>query len=105
MLGGKFHWLPLLGGNHPEYPSGHACLTAAVTESLHRYFGTERVEVVLTSPVTGTTRTYDTLDELGEDVENARVWGGLHFRTTMVQSDKHFSKIARDVGMAHFLAD
>ena len=60
---------------------------------------------MLTSPVTGTTRTYETLDEPVEDVENARVWGGLHFRTTMVQSDKQFSKIARDVGKAHFLSD
>ena len=27
-------WLPLVVGNHPEYPSGHACFTGAVTESL-----------------------------------------------------------------------
>jgi hypothetical protein len=51
----------------------------------------------------GPPRTYDTLDELVEDVENARVWGGLHFRTTMTQTSKDFPKIARDVGKRHFL--
>ena len=37
------NWFPLIAGNHPEYPSGHACFTAAVTESLHQYFGTKKV--------------------------------------------------------------
>ena len=34
-------WLPLVTGNHPEYPSGHACFTAGVTKSLQEYFGTQ----------------------------------------------------------------
>ena len=29
-------WTPLITGNHPEYPSGHACFTAGVTTSLER---------------------------------------------------------------------
>ena len=44
-----------------------------------------------------------TLDDIVADVENARVWGGLHYRTTMTQSAKHFTQIARDVGRRHFL--
>ena len=50
-------------------------------------------------------RTYESLDELITDVENARVWGGLHYRTTMTQTAKHFRQIARDVGRRHFLND
>jgi hypothetical protein len=96
-------WLPLIVGNHPEYPSGHGCITAAMTESLRKYFGTKRVELVLSSTTTGTTRTYGNLDDLVADIENARVWGGLHFRTTMTQTAKHFPRIARDVGRQHFL--
>jgi hypothetical protein len=61
------------------------------------------VPFVLTSTVVGTTRTYQNLDDLVTDVENARVWGGLHFRTTMTESAKHFTQIARDVGRRHFL--
>ena len=96
-------WLPLITGNHPEYPSGHGCITSAVTESLFRYFGTKQVELALTSTTTGTSRTYGKLDELQADVEDARVWGGLHFRTTMTDTFKHFPRIAKDVGKQHFL--
>ena len=98
-------WLPLVTGNHPEYPSGHACFTAAVTASLRNYFGTKHVPIAISSTVVGTTRTYQSLDEIVADVEDARVWGGLHYRTTMTQSAKHFTQIARDIGRRHFLAD
>ena len=96
-------WLPLVTGNHPEYPSGHACFTAGATSSLKRYFGTKHVDFTLSSTVTGTSRTYDRLDDLVTDVENARVWGGLHYRTTMTETAKQFPRIARDVGK-RFLA-
>lgn len=98
-------WLPLVIGNHPEYPSGHASFTAAVTEALRNYFGTKHVPIALSSTVVGTTRIYQSLDELVTDVENARVWGGLHYRTTMTQSAKHFPQIARDIGRQHFLSE
>ena len=98
-------WVPLVVGNHPEYPSGHSCFTAAVTESLKRYFGTKHVHFVVSSSVTGTTRTYENLDDLETEVEDARVWGGLHFRSTMQASAKHFPRIARSVGQHYFLAN
>ena len=98
-------WLPLIVGNHPEYPSGHGCYTGAVTESLRNYFGTKRVKLVITSlaPGAGPPRTFENLDELVVDVENARVWGGLHYRTTMTDTAKYFPRIARDIGRRHFL--
>jgi hypothetical protein len=100
-------WLPLIVGNHPEYPSGHACGTAALTESLRDYFGTKHVELVMSSTAVGAgpPRTYETLDDLVADVENARVWGGLHFRTTMTRTAKYFPRIARDVERKDFLDD
>ena len=98
-------WRPLVVGNHPEYPSGHGCITAALTESLHNYFGTNHVELVISSTVTGTTRTYESLDELVADVDDARVWGGLHYRWTMTETAKHFPRIAREIGKDYFLKD
>ena len=98
-------WLPLVTGNHPEYPSGHACFTAGLTKSLQEFFGTKHLTLTMTSTVTGTTRTYDRLGELVEDVENARVWGGLHYRTTMTETAKHFPRIARAVDKDYFLAE
>ncbi len=76
-----------------------------MTESLRQYFGTKKVKLVITSlaPGAGPTRTYENLDDLVEDVENARVWGGLHYRSTMTQTAKYFPQIARDVGKKYFL--
>jgi hypothetical protein len=96
-------WQPLLVGNHPEYPSGHACMTAAVTQSLKSYFGTKRVQMTFTSNVVGAPKTYENLDDVVAAIEDARVWGGLHYRTTMIETAKHFPKIARNVGKRYFL--
>ena len=96
-------WTPLVTGNHPEYPSGHACFTAAVTEALRGYFQTKHVELTITSTVVGTSRTYERLDDLVADVADARVWGGLHYRTTMEETAKHYPRIAREVGKHYFL--
>jgi hypothetical protein len=96
-------WTPLVSGNHPEYPSGHACITAAFTEALRGYFRTKHVPLTVTSTVVGSSRTYDRLDDLVAEVENARVWGGLHFRTTMEETAKDFPRIAREVGQHDFL--
>jgi hypothetical protein len=100
-------WLPLVVGNHPEWPSGHSCFTGSVTESLRQYFGTRHVKLVITSlaPGAGPTRTYNNLGELVKDVQNARVWGGLHYRSTVEDTSKWFPQIARNVGKHYFLAD
>ncbi len=100
-------WLPLVVGNHPEYPSGHSCFTGSVTESLRQYFGTKKVKLVITSlaPGAGPPRTYENLGELVKDVQNARVWGGLHYRSTVEQTAKDFPRIAKDVGKHDFLDD
>ena len=64
------------------------------------------MQLVISSTAAGAgpPRTYENLDELVADVENARVWGGLHFRTTMTETARHFPQIARDVGRQYFLA-
>ena len=100
-------WLPFIVGNHPEYPSGHSCFTGSVTESLRQYFGTKHVKLVITSlaPGAGPTRTYEKLSDLVADVQNARVWGGLHYRSTVEETSKWFPQIARNVGKHYFLAD
>ena len=98
---------PDLAAARRRQPSGVSVRPRLLHRGRHRvaqsYFGTKRVELVVTSTVTGTTRTYGSWTSLVADVENARVWGGLHFRTTMTQTAKHFPRIARDVGRRHFL--
>lgn len=87
-------WRPLgTTPNHPEYPSAHACHSAAVAEALSAFFGTDRVPFALDSRVTGTRRVYARLRHVVQDVETARVLVGLHFRN----SDRDGSRLGRRV--------
>ena len=76
-------WEPLLGTPpHPEYPSAHAVFSGAAEAVLTRFFGTDTVNVTVTfPPVFGVSRTYARFSQMAEEVENARVWGGIHFRS------------------------
>jgi len=96
-------WTHLLAGNHPEYPSGHSCFTGSVTEALDIYFKTDRVPLTVSSNAAnaGPPRSYERLGEIRAEVDNARVWSGLHFRNTMVESTKLGRKVAHHVA-PHF---
>jgi hypothetical protein len=80
-------WTPLLATpNHPEYPAAHGCLTAAEAEVFATFFDTKRIEVDLTSMVpnlTHTTRHYQRTSDLVQEMVNARVWGGIHYRQSV----------------------
>lgn len=94
-------WNHLLLGNHPEYPSGHACFTSAVTRALADYFGTSRVPLTIESTVTGTTHEFDRLRDVRREVANARVYGGLHFRKSLEDGDELAARTTRYV-VHHF---
>jgi hypothetical protein len=88
-------WRPLrTTPNFPEYPSAHACHTTATAEALAAFFGTDRVRVTLDSRVTGTMRTYRRLREAVNEVNEARILSGFHFRN----SDLEGSALGRRVG-------
>jgi hypothetical protein len=76
-------WEPLLGTPpHPEYPSAHACFSGAAEVVLQRFFGSDAVQVDVTfPPVFGVTRTYTKFSQISAEVNDARVWGGIHFRS------------------------
>jgi hypothetical protein len=92
-------WRPLLMVNHPEYPSGHGFWSTALTDSVASFFGTNKVTWTLSVPrtsvpaLTQTEYTYDQLNSLMRDVEDARVFGGLHWR----QSLRHGAQVGRRV--------
>jgi len=96
-------WTHLVAANHPEYPSGHSCFTGSVTEALAIYFKTDRLPLTVSSNAAnaGPPRSYQRLSAIRADVDNARVWSGLHFRNTMVESTKLGRKIAHHVA-PHF---
>lgn len=75
-------WTPLFATPaHPEYPSGHSCLSGAAAAVLANEFG-ERVHFDITSDLMiGVTRSFRRLSDALEEVKNARVFAGIHFRT------------------------
>lgn len=90
-------WQSLLVVNHPEYPSGHSCITGAVVPALDAYFGTDRDPITVSSTVTGTSRTYPSFKAMGRDVFMARIYGGLHYRFTMGEGFNLARHVARYV--------
>jgi hypothetical protein len=77
------NWQPLLPTpNHPEYPSAHTCLAGALGETLSEITGSDRINLDVSSTVTGTTRHYQDVDDLEQDIINARVFVGFHWRTS-----------------------
>jgi hypothetical protein len=96
-------WRPLgTTPNFPEYPSAHACHSAAVVQALESVFGTGKVPFTLDSRVTGTTRRYDRLGDVVKDVDWARVLVGFHFRNSDLQGSTLGSKVSNYVADHYF---
>jgi hypothetical protein len=74
-------WLPLVTTPpHPEYPSGHTSNSRAIGSMLGFLFGDDPgVDLAVT--LTGITRTWNTFSEAADEVVDARVYSGIHFRT------------------------
>jgi hypothetical protein len=79
---GDPNWQPLsTTAIHPEYTSGHACLTGAISRALEEFLGTDEIDFTMNSEIAGThERHFSTARALRAEVENARIYGGDHFR-------------------------
>lgn len=78
-------WTPLIDAPlHPEYPSAHAILAAAVATVLEADLGSTPVPVLETSSPTakGVTRRWSRIDDFVREVADARVYEGIHYRTS-----------------------
>ena len=77
-------WQPLINNpNYPDYTSGANCLTGAMTRTLQLFFGRDRVTfdaTTLAPLAVKKTRTYNRFSEAMQDVVDARIWLGIHFR-------------------------
>jgi hypothetical protein len=80
---------PLSTPPFPDHPSGHGCVSGATLNAMADFFGTDKVEITL---VSGRTlngvqippRTFDRFSDALDEIIDARVWGGIHFRTADV---------------------
>jgi hypothetical protein len=89
--------------NHPEYPAAHGCGSGAVAEAVRRFYGTKKVSFDFTSTVSGTVpHHYDRTDDLVHEMSDARVWGGMHFRTSTEDGAELGKQVAKYVAKHHF---
>ena len=79
-------WVPLANTPpHPEYPAAHGCISGAMAETMDLFFGGERLKFSFNSTVTGMTHDYGSPEDLVDEIVNARVYGGMHFRGSVLQ--------------------
>jgi PAP2 superfamily len=97
-------WEPLLRPtpNHPEYPSGHGCYAAALATSLAAFFGRDQMSWSLDSTTSGETRIFSRFSQAVTEVIDARVWGGIHFRSADVDGAILGFRVAAWVLARHF---
>lgn len=77
-------WVSLIDSPmHPEYPSGHSILAAAVGTVITTDSGDAPMPVLSTSSPSakGATHRWTSVDAFVREVSDARVWAGIHFRS------------------------
>jgi len=98
-------WTPLLvTPPFPDYIAGHTTYAGAAAEVLSRVFGRNPgVVMTLTSATApGVVETYATFEEIADGVVDARVWGGIHWRTSSLIGKHVGERIGRHA-VDHFL--
>jgi len=86
---------PLSTPPFPDHPSGHSCVSSGTLHAIQDFFGTDKLAFDITSTRFPTQpRHYDRLSDALKEVLDARVWGGIHFRTADVQGAVIGKKVA-----------
>ena len=93
---------PLVTPPFPDHPSGHASNTSAFVHTLQNFFGTDRITVTVFSNKSCTWRSFDRFSDILEEVIDARVWAGIHFRTADMQGAVLGKKVAHYLKRHYF---
>ena len=107
-------WLPLaLTPNHQEYPSAHGCFTGAVINTVENFFGTKKLTLHFTAcsvpghPCTatggGVTHTFQRTQDALKEIIDGRIYGGMHYRTSVVHGIVMSNKVAHWISKHYFL--
>jgi hypothetical protein len=97
-----FAWTPLLGGTpaHPEYVSGHSTISASAVSVLAHFFGDNTTFLIDSEKVPGVWRAFPSFSQAVLEVNDARVFAGIHFRSACLDGNALGTKVARFV-MGH----
>jgi len=78
-------WTPLLvTPAFQEYPAGHPGVSNAAASVLASFYGEDTAFTASSFGLPGVERSFMSFSSAVAQVENARVWGGIHFRSACV---------------------
>jgi hypothetical protein len=82
---------------HPEYPSGHSTVSSSATRVLAHFFGNRTSFTVQSELTPGVERSFNSFSEALQEVTNARVFAGIHFRTACEDGEATGTAVANYV--------
>jgi PAP2 superfamily len=79
---------------YPEHSSGHTGLSGAFVKTLQQFFRTDRIAWTDTNNA-NLSRSFTRLSDAIEEIVDARVWSGIHFRTADEAGRRIGERVAR----------
>jgi hypothetical protein len=84
-------WTPLLAAPYPDHVSGHLGLDSPHTAVLRMFFGNApaggyEITSFFVNPGGPAMRSFSSFSQAVDEIVEARIWAGLHFRTADVQA-------------------
>jgi hypothetical protein len=97
------NWIPLaVTPGHPEYPANHGCVTEAIMDAMTEFFETDEIPYSVTSVVTGTTHSFNSFEDVVKEVDDARIYGGMHYHHSVKEGNKLGRMVTDYVLRTHF---
>jgi PAP2 superfamily len=97
------NWMPLVvTPGHPEYPAAHGCAAGAFAVTIAQFFHTDAVPTHFSSAVTGTTHDFSKLSDEVQEVDLARIYGWMHYLTSVLEGNALGKAVARHVVSNYF---
>jgi hypothetical protein len=92
-------WTPLFAAPYPDHVSGHLGLDGSHTTVLREFFGNApaggyQITSFAVNPGGDATRSFGSFSQAVNEIVEARIWAGLHFRTADVQAVKLATNVA-----------
>lgn len=102
-------WTPLISAPYPEYTSGHLGLDSSHTAVLKMFFGNApaggyQITSSFVNPGGPAVRSFDSFSQAVDEIVEARIWAGLHFRTADVQAVRLGTSVADYAAANYFQA-
>jgi hypothetical protein len=96
-------WTPTFLPPYPDHPSGANCFGASSLTAMKAFFGDETPFYVTSSQFPGEQRPFERFSDAIDELIEARIWGGLHFRNADVQAALLGKQVVRYAKLHFFM--